>query len=101
MQAMREIPIHFAPLAAAALTRMVLGALWYSPMLFLRAWHRVSGVSEAEMNAGIARAVAVDLVGSLVMAFVLLHAVKYAGAPRPRHKAGRADSSTGSASSRG
>ena len=33
---MREIPIHFAPLAAAALTRMVLGALWYSPILFLQ-----------------------------------------------------------------
>jgi len=77
---MREIPIHLAPLAAAALTRMVIGALWYSPLLFLRAWQRVSGVSEAEMNAGIARAVVVDLIGSLIMAFVLLHAVKYAGA---------------------
>src|SRR5262249_19132045 len=77
---MREIPIHLAPLVAAALTRMVIGALWYSPLLFLSAWHRVSGVSEAEMNAGIARAVAVDLIGSFIMAFVLLHAVKYAGA---------------------
>jgi len=76
----REIPIHIAPLLAAALTRMIIGALWYSPMLFLHAWHRVSGVSEAEMNAGIARAVVIDLIGSLIMAFVLLHAVKYAGA---------------------
>lgn len=77
---MLDIPVHFAPLLAAALTRMIIGALWYSPILFLRAWHRVSGVSEAQMNAGIVRAVAIDLIGSVVMAFVLLHAVKYAGA---------------------
>src|SRR4051812_19045056 len=77
---MREIPIHFLPLIAAAAVRMALGALWYSPLLFLQTWHRVSGVTETEMKAGMARAVAVDLVGSLIMAFVLLHAVRYAGA---------------------
>ena len=77
---MREIPIHFFPLLAAALARMAIGALWYSPILFLPTWHRVSGVSEAEMKGGMGRAIAIDFVGSLIMAFVLLHAVKYAGA---------------------
>ena len=77
---MREIPIHIVPLLAATLARMVIGAVWYSPILFLPAWHKVSGVSEAEMKARIGRAVAIDFIGSLVMAFVLLHAVKYAGA---------------------
>lgn len=77
---MREIPIHFFPLLVAALARMAIGALWYSPILFLPTWYRVSGVTEAEMKAGMGRAIAVDFVGSLIMAFVLLHAVKYAGA---------------------
>lgn len=77
---MREIPIHFVPILAAAIVRMAIGALWYSPALFLPAWHRVSGVSEAEMKSGMARAVTIDFIGSLIMAFVLLHAVKYAGA---------------------
>lgn len=77
---MREIPIHFVPILAAAIVRMVIGALWYSPALFLPAWHRVSGVSEAEMKSGMGRAVTIDFIGSLIMAFVLLHAVKYAGA---------------------
>ncbi|HTM07510.1 MAG TPA: DUF1761 domain-containing protein [Verrucomicrobiae bacterium] len=77
---MREIPIHFLPILAAAVVRMAIGALWYSPVLFLPTWHRVSGVSEAEMKSEMARAVAIDFVGSLIMAFVLLHAVKYAGA---------------------
>lgn len=77
---MREIPIHFLPLLAAAIARMAIGAVWYSPMLFLPTWYRVSGVTEAEMKAGMTRAIAIDFVGSLIMAFVLLHAVKYAGA---------------------
>jgi hypothetical protein len=77
---MREIPIHFLPIFAAAVVRMALGALWYSPILFLPTWHRVSGVTEAEMKAGMGRAIAIDFVGSLIMAFVLVHAVKYAGA---------------------
>ncbi|HEX2385907.1 MAG TPA: DUF1761 domain-containing protein [Candidatus Binatia bacterium] len=77
---MKEIPIHFLPLLAAAIARMVIGALWYSPVLFLPTWYRVSGVTEAEMKAGMTRAIAIDFLGSLIMAFVLLHAVKYAGA---------------------
>jgi hypothetical protein len=35
---------------------------------------------EEEMKAGMAKALAVEFVGSLIMAFVLLHAVRYAGA---------------------
>jgi uncharacterized protein DUF1761 len=77
---MREIPIHFLPILAAAVVRMAIGALWYSPVVFLPTWYRVSGVSEAEMKSEMARAVAIDFIGSLIMAFVLLHAVKYAGA---------------------
>src|SRR6185369_7912154 len=77
---MKEIPIHFLPLLAAAIARMVIGALWYSPVLFLPTWYRVSGVTEAEMKAGMTRAIAIDFLGSLIMAFVLLQAVKYAGA---------------------
>jgi len=77
---MREIPLHLAPILVAAVVKMAIGALWYSPFLFLPAWHRTSGVTEAEMKSGMARAIAIDLVGSLIMAFVLVHAVKYAGA---------------------
>ncbi|HEX9445955.1 MAG TPA: DUF1761 domain-containing protein [Candidatus Binatia bacterium] len=77
---MREIPLSFLPVLAAAGAKMALGALWYSPLLFLDRWHRASGVTEKEMKEGMARALAVELAGSLIMAFVLLHAVRYAGA---------------------
>ena len=77
---MREVPINFFPLLAAAVARMTIGALWYSPMLFLPAWYRVSGVSEGDMKSRMGRAIAIDFIGSVIMAFVLLRAVKYAGA---------------------
>ena len=36
---------------AAALSSLVLGALWYSPALFVRAWMRESGVTEERAKA--------------------------------------------------
>jgi hypothetical protein len=35
------------------------------------------------MKAGMVRALAVECIGSLIMAFVLVHAVRYAGATTP------------------
>jgi len=80
---MREIPIHFLPLLVAAVARMVIGAAWYSPALFVKAWYRMSGVTEPQMKQGMAKALVVDFVGSLLMAFVLVHVIRYAGAATP------------------
>src|SRR5437667_9380493 len=77
---MHEIAINWLALVVAVLVRMALGAAWFSPPLFLKPWLAVSGVSEAEMKAGMPKALAVDLLGAVIMAFVLVHAVKYAGA---------------------
>jgi len=77
---MREIAINWLALVVVVLVRMALGAAWFSPPLFLKPWLAVSGVSEAQMKAGMPKALTFDLVGTIVMAFVLVHAVKYAGA---------------------
>ena len=77
---MQEITINWLALIVAVLLRMALGAVWFSPLLFLKPWLAVSGVSEAQMKEGMPKALAVDLVGTVIMAFVLVHAVKYAGA---------------------
>jgi hypothetical protein len=31
---MKEIPLHFLPILVAAVVRVVIGGLWYSPLLF-------------------------------------------------------------------
>jgi Protein of unknown function (DUF1761) len=77
---MREIPIHFFPILAAAIAKIVLGALWYSPVLFINPWRRMTGITEEQMKAGMAKTLVVDVVGSFVMAFVLFHAIRYAEA---------------------
>ncbi len=74
--------ITFAPIqiwgtVAAVLAAWVVAALWYSPLLFIRPWAAMSGVDGAKFNAGLPRAIAVDLVSFVIMALVLgqvLHA---------------------------
>jgi hypothetical protein len=80
MRRMQEFPINFLAIIVAALIRVALGAAWFSPAAFLPRWRAVVGIDEATMRAGLPRAVAVDVVGAIVMAFVLVHAVVYAGA---------------------
>jgi hypothetical protein len=67
-------------LLVAALLRFAIGAIWFSPVGFAAAWRGLVGLSEEQMRAGLPKAAVVDLLGSLVMAFVLVHAVVYAGA---------------------
>ena len=77
---MQEITVNIWALIVAALIRLIIGAVWFSPFAFLERWRRAVGVDTATINAGMPRAIAFDVVGSLVMAYVLVHAVAYAGA---------------------
>jgi len=77
---MKEIPINYWAVLVAAIAKMIVGAIWYSPPLFATPWRTLVNISEADMKASLGRAMAVDFIASLVMAFVLVHAVVYAGA---------------------
>ena len=77
---MQPVPMHVGPFVVAVLVKIVVGALWYSPLLFLKEWQRLSGVSDEAMKGGMAKGMATWIVGALLMTFVLAHAVFYAGA---------------------
>jgi Protein of unknown function (DUF1761) len=77
---MREIPIPFSIVLGAAVAKMAIGALWYSRLFFLEPWLELSGMTEEQMKEGMAKALLVEFIGSLVMAFVLGYAIGYAGA---------------------
>jgi Protein of unknown function (DUF1761) len=77
---MEHFPINWLALVLAAVVKQALGALWFSPLLFGKAWCELAGVSDAEMKAGLVKALIPDIIGSFLMAFVLVHAVHYAGA---------------------
>jgi hypothetical protein len=76
---MLQIPINWWAVVVAAVVKFLLGALWYSPLLFLRSWQREAGVDDNAMRTRLPLAVPADALGSLIMAVVLVHAVRYAG----------------------
>ena len=49
-------------------------------MLFLKNWQLLSGVTNEQMSGGMGKSITIWIVGSVLMAFILLHAVVYAGA---------------------
>ena len=77
---MPEISINWIALLVAVIAKQVIGALWHSPMVFGKVWSAETGVSDSEMRATLPRALPIEIVGSLIAAFVLLHAVRYAQA---------------------
>jgi len=75
-----EIHLQFGAIIGATVARMAVGALWYSPPLFVKPWMAMAGISDQQMKEGMGKAIGLDLLGSFIMAFVLVHAIRYAGA---------------------
>lgn len=61
----------------SAVAGMVVGALWYSPILFGKMWMKLSGMSQEKMaeakKKSMVKPYAVSFIGLLVMAYVLAH----------------------------
>ncbi|GAB5413150.1 MAG: DUF1761 domain-containing protein [Congregibacter sp.] len=49
---MGDVAINHLAVVAAAFAGFVVGGLWYSPLLFGKAWMREAGVSEESVNGG-------------------------------------------------
>lgn len=66
--------LNYVAVVVAALAAFVLGAIWYSPLLFGKAWVAASGHSEeklAQMEKTTAVRFAITLVAFLIMAGVI------------------------------
>ena len=77
---MQTVTMNWWALAVAVVTNFVIGGIWYSPALFIKPWLAMSGVNKAEFDKGLPTALVGDLFASTAMAFVLAHAIRYAGA---------------------
>jgi hypothetical protein len=73
------VPIHLIALVTAAMVRTVIGVIWFSPALFGPRWIALAGCTEQDMKRRLPRALVIDAVANFVMAFVLAHAIYYAG----------------------
>ena len=78
-----QIPINYLAVGGAAIASMVIGFLWYGP-LFGKMWMALSGITQEQIAAskkkGMTKQYALMFVGSLVMAYVLAHALVFASA---------------------
>lgn len=73
------LPINWWAVIVAAIIRMAVGTAWYSPALFVKPWQQLTGVTPDSMRAGLGRAIGVDAVLSLIMAFALANIVVASG----------------------
>jgi hypothetical protein len=74
---------HSLPILVAALAAFLIGALWYSPVLFAKAWIRANGYMPeklAAMRANAGRAYPGSFVAFVVMASVLGLFIRHLGA---------------------
>jgi len=63
--------VNYLAIVAAALAAFVLGGLWYSPVLFGKAWQREVGLSDEELKRGnMARIFGTSLILSLIASWV-------------------------------
>jgi hypothetical protein len=76
--------INYPAVVASAIAYWVLGALWYSPLLFARPFIALKGYSPEQLAALQAQSHAGEIglafVTSLLLAYVLAHFVKFTGA---------------------
>lgn len=69
---MQDVHFNYLAIATAALVSFAIGGLWYSPILFARAWMRECGITEAQARqAPLGRTFGLSALAALVMAFNL------------------------------
>ena len=79
---MPEFQINYLAVGVAALATMLIGAVWYSPLLFSKLWMKAHGYSEddvEQMRKSLGRAYMVSLFCYVLMAFVFAVLVSWTG----------------------
>jgi hypothetical protein len=65
------VHINHLAVIAAALSAFGIGGLWYSPLLFHRAWMNANGLTEKDLNKGTARVFGLSFLFSIIMSYNL------------------------------
>jgi hypothetical protein len=60
--------MNYLAIVAAAVSTFLIGGLWYSPLLFSKAWMKANGFTEADVKGGEGRIFGFAFVFSLIMA---------------------------------
>lgn len=77
---MHHLHFNHGSLLACAVLLWLLGALWYSPLLFARPWAAIVGRQMGEKPKGVAHGMIASFFGDILLAFVLAHIILWSGA---------------------
>jgi hypothetical protein len=80
------VSINYLAVFVSAFVPMILGALWYSPLLFGKRWISLIGFKEEDiegMKGGVWKTYFFSFLCYLVMGYVLAHIVDFAQAKTP------------------
>jgi hypothetical protein len=76
---MPEVDFELLPIAVASIIPMVIGALWYSPLILGNQWLKYSGMTEKDMTAkNPAMSYGLTFLFNIVLAVVLFMFLSYA-----------------------
>ncbi|MGO9020034.1 MAG: DUF1761 domain-containing protein [Syntrophobacteraceae bacterium] len=75
-----KFQINFPAVLVAALARVIVVFLWWSPLLFLNPWMKLTGNTRETMKSGMVKGTVFAVAGSFVMAAVLDCAIQKAPA---------------------
>jgi hypothetical protein len=77
---MQDLPINYLAVLVAAVAKVVIAGLWFAIPVNTKAWMGATNMTQAQMRQGLPLKLGVDLVSSFVLAWILAHAIGYAGA---------------------
>ena len=72
--------LNFWAILVSAVALWILGALWFSPLLFAKKWVAIVGRQMGEKPKGVAHGMIASFIGDCFLALVLAHFVVWAGA---------------------
>lgn len=79
--------LNFVAILVSAVIVWMLGALWYSPLLFAKPWVAIVGRKMGEKPKGVIRGMIGSLIGDILLCLVLSHITVWSGADSFLHGA--------------
>ena len=77
---MNHLHFNHPAILVAAIIQWLLGALWYSPVLFAKPWMALLGIQKGSNSKGLAIGMISSFIGDLILSLVLAHVVLWSGA---------------------
>ncbi len=72
---MGNVDVNYVAVVLAALSNFVVGMIWYAKPVFGSQWMKLVGMTDTKAKKGMAWAMGVSLVASLLAAYVLAHVI--------------------------